>query len=106
MGVRRACLESVPRGGTYPSPVLQSVKKKKKKKLQARPSPNYPIITSVINDDDDNNNNNVSTSALQHVSTPALGIVSVWKLLVGLFLEGGEGDTGREGWRERKIDFL
>lgn len=91
MGVRRACLESVPRGGTYPSPVLQSVKKKKKKKLQARPSPNYPIIMSVINDDDDdNNNNNVSTSALQHVSTPALGIVSVWKLLVGLFL-GGRG---------------
>lgn len=89
MGVRRACLESVPRGGTYPSPVLQSVKKKKKK-LQARPSPNYPIIMSVIDDDDDDDNNNVSTSALQHVSTPALGIVSVWKLLVGLFL-GGRG---------------
>jgi len=103
MGVRRACLESVPRGGTYPSPVLQSVKKEKKKKLQARPSPNYPIIMSVINDDDDDdNNNNVSTSALQHVSTPALGIVSVWKLLVGLFLDGG----GREIHVERDGERL
>lgn len=98
MGVRRACLESVPRGGTHPSPVLQSVKKKK---LQARPSPNYPIIMSVIDDDDDDdNNNNVSTSALQHVSTPALGIVSVWKLLVGLFL-GGEREIQVERAGER-----
>lgn len=86
----------------YPSPVLQSVKKEKKKKLQARPSPNYPIIMSVIDDDDDDdNNNNVSTSALQHVSTPALGIVSVWKLLVGLFL-GGEREiqVERDGERD------
>lgn len=98
MGVRRACLESVPRGGTYPSPVLQSVKKKKKKKLQARPSPNYPIIMSVINDDDDdNNNNNVSTSARQRWASFQFGS----SLLDSFWGGGGEGDTGRERWRER-----
>lgn len=103
MGVRRACLESVPRGGTYPSPVLQSVKKKKKK-LQARPSPNYPIIMSVIgdDDDDDDNNNNVSTSARQHFSTSARQRWASFQFGSSLLdsFWGGEGDTGRERWRE------